>query len=415
MVSLALLSVALCCGSCGTSLAEGGALFVGGAGVEPDLAATSSARAARRPRPRIASAAFDDLDLGEWGWPQVEKPLEVPLKTLPMPARFVGGDYHLITVVVRNLSLLMLLDTGLTMPVMLTPDTVARLGLDSGGAAGAGTWGVGATGGLMMEAVVLPPSELRSLDGRSMSLKQMTGVVQDFPQRKIGEEVGIGICGMLGQGFLDMCDVELDARAGLLRAWPPGQMPRQESSWRLLPALRLPGSLQGVLLSIQGGREPVVGIVDTGASHTVLNTKAAAVLGLEAAAAASKADGRIVRGLGLDGTVLEMPLVHVGKLRLCGASEVSITVRPVPAGSFERKSFYFGATSCPPGFEVVGPLNGVELAVGDIGFFDQLLTDGQDSIGDFSGAAALVGQDILGQLPMRVSAVESKLWFRQSP
>ncbi|CAE7841019.1 AMY1.1 [Symbiodinium sp. CCMP2592] len=89
---------------------------------------------------------------------------------------------------------------------------------------------------------------------------------------------------MLGQGFMDQYDLELDARTERLRAWPRASLPVRPSDgdWRQLEALGMPGRLQGLLMTVPGCLEPIVGLVDTGASHTVLNRQAAYVLGLRA-------------------------------------------------------------------------------------------------------------------------------------
>lgn len=268
-----------------------------------------------------------------------------------------------------------------------------------------------------MSSVVVEGAEIRGPDGQGdgIPLGVMSGVmVEDFPQRKIGEEVGISIDGMLGQGFLEQCDLELDAGQGFLRAWNPGSFAEEQvgSGWKALTTLKLPADLQGLLLSVPGGLEPVVGIVDTGASHTVLNRNAAYVLGLEVSAAESGMQSRFVRGIGLDSSQLEMPLVTVSNVMLGGASQVTIVPRARATAS-DRLSWSFRNVVCPPA-ERIGPLDSVAMAVGDIGIFEQLLTQNQDTIGDFKGPAALLGQDILAQLPLRLSVKSGRLWLRQS-
>ncbi|CAL1139047.1 unnamed protein product [Cladocopium goreaui] len=87
---------------------------------------------------------------------------------------------------------------------------------------------------------------------------------------------------------MDQYDLELDtglrsldAGQQQLRAWPRASLPsEQPGDWRQLEALGMPGRLQGLLLTVPGCLEPVIGLVDTGASHTVLNRQAAYVLGL---------------------------------------------------------------------------------------------------------------------------------------
>ena len=53
--------------------------------------------------------------------------------------------------------------------------------------------------------------------------------------RKIADEVGVGLQGMLGQGFMDQYDLELDAKEGQVKAWPRASLPSQQpGDWRQL-------------------------------------------------------------------------------------------------------------------------------------------------------------------------------------
>lgn len=334
----------------------------------------------------------------------------MPLKVMTLPGRFVGTGYYLVELAVPgSLSpLSMLLDTGLTIPVMLLSSARDRLGLANGAGS---TAAIGATGSVSFNNIRLDGAELRSAGdagGKPMVLGSMEGVVvDDFPQRSIGEEVGVHLDGMLGQGFLERCDLELDAGQGHLRAWPAGKAPAGSQGWTLLPSLRLPGSLHGLLLHVPGA-EPIVGIADTGATHTVINGRAARILGLEAAVAKSRADFNNVRGMGLGGTALEMPLVEVCQACLCGASHVSIV--PQGVGADGLRSWAFGNAKVQPG-ESAGPLSKVQIAVGEIAFFEELLSHPQNSIGNFNGAVALIGQDLLAQRPVRLSALAGRISF----
>jgi len=341
-------------------------------------------------------------------------PLEMPLRALELPPRFFGTGYFLVELLVKNATALtLLLDTGLTAPIMLTSAACTRLGI-SEVPAGPGTRGIGAIGTMDLRPVQLDGAELRTPAG-ALPLGPMTGVVvDDFLQRKIGQEVGVALDGMLGQGFLQRCDLEFDGHAAALRVWPPGRLAgaAEDGRWRLLPSLRLPGDLQGLLLSVPGGLEPVVGVVDSGASHTVVNHNAAYVLGLEVPSAQSGEEGRTVRGIGLDSSALEMPLLSVDGISLCGANHVTIVPRD-PGAPGTPRSWSFRNVTCLRD-QSVGPLGPAEVAVGDIGFFEELFSQPQDSIGDFRGPVALLGQDLLAQLPLRISSSAERIWLRQS-
>jgi len=332
--------------------------------------------------------------------------LEVPLKVLALPGRFVGTGYFLVELVVRGtIALTMLLDSGFTAAVMLTNRSCSKLGIATGSAAA--SKGIGAIGSLWMDSIDLVGAELRGDAGpTAVALGVLKGVVvEDFPQRKIGEEVGIAVDGMLGQGFLERCDLELDCFKGVLRAWKPKELLEHEPGWISMATLPLPGNLQGLLLRVPGGSEPVVGVVDTGASHTIVNSRAAEILGLQDAAELNRQKMKDVRGIGLGNHVLKMPLVSVVNATLCRADDVTIALR-----SSTSRSWSFNTTMSGTCRECVGPLTVVNLAVGDIGFFENLLSRPEVR---FEGAVALLGQDLLAQRPLRLSGSSRRIWFQR--
>lgn len=366
--------------------------------------------------------------------------LEGRLQLLKLPTRFIGGAYFLLMLSVPpadafravepdrfpRTNLTLLLDSGLTAAVMLTTDVCKTLKLAMGGE-GSFSSGVGATGSsLDMQQVRVEGAALLEGPGDGLSfegadaasasatrcpLDPMAGVVVDnFPQLSIAGEVGVALQDMLGQGFMDQYDLELDARTERLRAWPRASLPvtPSDGDWRQLEALGMPGRLQGLLMTVPGCLEPIVGLVDTGASHTVLNRQAAYVLGLRVDAAAE----RKVRGIGLDNSVLEMPLLSLANITLSSARHVSIAPHEPGGGANPvegRRSWRFRA-------RIKGPIatfpEAVDVGVGDIGLFQELLSQPQETIGDFDGPVALLGQDLMTQMPLRYSAARGTLWFR---
>eukprot|EP00931_Biecheleriopsis_adriatica_P003596 TRINITY_DN105395_c0_g1_i1.p1 TRINITY_DN105395_c0_g1~~TRINITY_DN105395_c0_g1_i1.p1 ORF type:complete len:442 (+),score=75.97 TRINITY_DN105395_c0_g1_i1:25-1350(+) len=368
-------------------------------------------------------------------WEPEEEPsigpaiLEGKVDILKLPDRFVGGSYFLLNLSVRHgdtkfavspstaaeTQLTLLLDTGLTAAAMLTSEVCTRLNLPVGGEVGTG---IGATGTSMAmpsvriegAALIVRPHHTTVDQARILPLPALSGVVvDDFPQLKIGKEIGISLDGMLGQGFMQRCDLELDCETSTVRAWPPASL-SQDPGWRLLEALGMPGHLQGLLLSVPGCMEPVVGLVDSGASHTVVNKKAAYVLSLHMD---EKAQGRKVRGIGLDNSVIEMPLIRLANATLAGARHVTISPHRPGAGVGLRSWRFRNTGAVTPGVKIARFPGEVEVAIGDIGFFQELLSQEQDSIGDFDGPVALIGQDLLTQLPMRYSAATGRIWFKQ--
>lgn len=356
--------------------------------------------------------------------------LQGKLQMLELPTRFIGGAYYLLMLTVPpadaflavdkspdafpRTNLTLLLDSGLTAAVMLTSDVCKSLKLVVG-SEGNFSSGLGAIGSMDMQQVRVEGAALS--DGQEICpLSPLAGVVvDDFPQLKIADEVGVVLQGMLGQGFMDQYDLELDAREQQLRAWPRASLPlnseQPESDWRQLEALGMPGRLQGLLLTVPGCLEPVIGLVDTGASHTVLNRQAAYVLGLRVEAVNA---ARRVRGIGLDGSVLEMPLLSLENITLSSARHVTISPHDPGEGANPvkgRRSWRFRA-------RIEGPIASfpaaVDVGVGDIGLFQALLSQPQETIGDFDGPVALLGQDIMTQMPLRYSAARGTLWFRHA-
>eukprot|EP00435_Cladocopium_sp_Y103_P032370 s2584_g8.t1 len=121
---------------------------------------------------------------------------------------------------------------------------------------------------------------------------------------------------------------------------------------------------------------------------------------------------RRVRGIGLDGSVLEMPLLSLENITLSSARHVTISPHEPGEGANPmegRRSWRFRA-------RIEGPIASfpaaVDVGVGDIGLFQALLSQPQETIGDFDGPVALLGQDIMTQLPLRYSAARGTLWFR---
>ncbi|CAJ1413175.1 unnamed protein product [Effrenium voratum] len=211
--------------------------------------------------------------------------LEGRLEMLQLPTRFIGGAYFLLMLSVPpadafmavnkppeafpRTNLTLLLDSGLTAAVMLTSEVCKSLKL-AVGSEGNFSSGLGAIGSMEMQQVRVEGAALS--DGEeSYPLSPLAGVVVDnFPQLKIADEVGVVLQGMLGQGFMDQFDLELDAARKQVRAWPRASLPADSGPhWRQLEALGMPGRLQGLLLTVPGCLEPVVGLVDTGASHTL--------------------------------------------------------------------------------------------------------------------------------------------------
>ncbi|CAL1143224.1 unnamed protein product [Cladocopium goreaui] len=110
-----------------------------------------------------------------------------------------------------------------------------------------------------------------------------------------------------------------------------------------------------------------------------------------------------------------MPLLSLENITLSSARHVTISPHEPGEGANPmegRRSWRFRNT----GARIEGPIASfpaaVDVGVGDIGLFQALLSQPQETIGDFDGPVALLGQDIMTQLPLRYSAARGTLWFR---
>ena len=193
---------------------------------------------------------------------------------------------------------------------------------------------------------------------------------------------------------LQQFDVDFDFPAGRLRLWKPhtveavakkADMTTIEAvvvnetlllGFRVVPSSVAPsGDNGGGTLAAQ----PFLGVVDCGASFSVVNWAAAPLLGLPPQNDSTWKKSPAVTGLGVDGRPQLLPTTSLG-LSYCG--------NPV-ARSDKSVAISFEA---PPGdWKHWKP---VPVAIGDLPVFTQLLGDGRTP---YRGPAGIVGLDILSQ------------------
>lgn len=216
-------------------------------------------------------------------------------------------------------------------------------------------------------------------------LPTLRPLVRNFPQMRIGNEEGYEVHGMLGMEFYEEFGVEVGGSE--LRLWEADKAETVADDRGLLKLTTesLPARLLGITVELASGlrgSSPDVrirGIVDTGASHSVLNWAAAGLLlGLQK----DDSDRLVETHGGVDGTDISgnslfMPVVPI-KLQLRSSDEASVR----PALAFDT----------------------IEAAIGDIALFDRIFSSGE--------AVALVGQDILTQRPMLLAARQRLLCFQ---
>ncbi|KAL3759282.1 hypothetical protein ACHAWU_002083 [Discostella pseudostelligera] len=206
--------------------------------------------------------------------------------------------------------------------------------------------------------------------------------------------------GMIGMEVLEQFDVDFDFPAGRLRLWKPHSVESVARragmltinalvvnetrllGFRVVPSAATKSAATQQKDSGTGttvvAAQPFLGVVDCGASFTVINWAAAPLLGLPPQNDKSYEQRPKVVGLGVDGQPQLLPTATVG-LSYCGN----------PIVSKDNKSMAFEA---PP--SEWKPWSEIDVAVGDLPVFTQLLGDG---ITPYRGPAGVIGLDILSQ------------------
>jgi hypothetical protein len=217
----------------------------------------------------------------------------------------------------------------------------------------------------------------------------LNAIVTDFPQEHM-DPAHDPVEGMLGMEVLEMFDVDLDFPNGRLRLWRPGTVREvAESVGRMVPIkavvineTRLLAFRVAPASSVGGGEvetQPYLGLVDCGASFSIVNWAAAPLLGLPPQGDASYAKNPMVLGMGVDGRPQNFPTYKV-QLSYCGD--------PIQSSSSSKRM-----TFQPPPSNW-NPWDPISIAIGDLPVFSQLLGDGRSP---YKGPAGIIGLDILGQ------------------
>lgn len=201
--------------------------------------------------------------------------------------------------------------------------------------------------------------------------------------------------GMIGMEVLEQFDVDFDFPAGRLRLWKPhtveavakkANMSTIEAvvinETRLLGFRVVPSSAIKKDATTSAGvvpAQPFLGVVDCGASFSVVNRSAASLLGLPPPSQNNNNDAYdknpMVAGVGVDGKPQLMPTANDVRLSYCNNANKD-------ARSFEA----------PP--QDWTPWDPILLAIGDLPVFTNLLGDGRTP---YRGPAGIIGLDILTQ------------------
>merc|ERR1719387_376459 len=217
------------------------------------------------------------VDLQNAGKQTVENVPSVDICSIDLPDGSIGEGYIPVPVKLKNSKgeerlVHFILDSGLT-TTMITPDL--RKWLDQKEPRGGGMTanGFAAGGSSTLQVCPLNGAEV---GGCGIQLPRMSAVVLDFPQANI-EDPRYDIQGMLGMEFVSQFDLDVDFPAKKIRLWNPGEGVKAANQDGLVavPVSLIPGDILGVRVAAGEGTTPFLGIVDLGASFTLMNTAAA--------------------------------------------------------------------------------------------------------------------------------------------
>mmetsp|Transcript_14558 Transcript_14558/g.37666 ORF Transcript_14558/g.37666 Transcript_14558/m.37666 type:complete len:555 (-) Transcript_14558:129-1793(-) len=336
------------------------------------------------------------------------------VEMLRMPSNMLGAGFELVMLETKGgkRPLTFLLGAGFPANA-LTPKGQSILGVTPGEYTGGWFSKSEKTAG----KVTLEGVKLR---GSSVSLGDIEEVeVLEFPQAALAEQMGVEVHGILGKPFYEKYDLDVDRYAQKLSLFSAGEAAKQTfySNVKRLVGMSLPsGSLgvavRGIAPATEDGPSKevyFVGLVDTGAAHTVMNWEAAKLLGYEGPNDPVFRAATKVVGAGTKGTAEEMPVVQA-RLALCGVMEgVKPMIKSVSKEQFEStggNGWYFERLSEGAGLVQLGAVN---VAIGDV---LGLVALDDSRIGPFTGPAAIIGQDLLFQAKRVIMDVSNKqMWL----
>lgn len=308
---------------------------------------------------------------------------DLPMTRLRLPGAGIGRDYIAIQINVENQGPFdFMVDSGLTTD-MITPHLQASLGIGNKNKNAPRVTGLGAGGAtqggqlVKLETASLCCGKFPKQGQSQLNLPPLYAIVQDFPQSTIDPNHKVE--GMLGMEMLDYFDSDFDCPAQRFRLWAPGTAAAQANKAGLteIPAAVLNESgLLGIRVRTPTTSQPVIGIVDCGASFSAMNTKAARLLGLPTDIAAYRNEPA-VQTLGIDGRPQMMP-----------TKMVQLTFAGNPTKGADGR-LQFGDS--PANWK---PWDPVRMGIFDLPIFSDLLGDGKTP---YVGPAVLVGLDILAQ------------------
>jgi hypothetical protein len=299
----------------------------------------------------------------------------VDLCAIDLPDGSIGEGYIPVPVKLPNSkgeerTVHFILDSGLT-TTMITPQL--RTWLDQKEPRGGGMTANGFAAGGSSTLQVCPLSGAE-VGGCGIQLPRMSAVIVDFPQASI-EDPRYDIQGMLGMEFVSLFDLDVDFPAGKIRLWNPGEGVKQAQKDNLVavPVSLIPGDIPGVRVAAGEGTTPFLGIVDLGASFTLMNSAAAKLSGLPLT---SEPGRNGIAATGVDGRQT-MLASRTTDITLLGFTEWGDGSRWGDSGALKQPKML--------------KFNDIRTGVGEVAVFEQLLsTPGNPWL----GPAGLIGLDV---------------------
>ena len=320
---------------------------------------------------------------------------DFPMRKLRLPKGGLGREYIILQLYIDgNGPYDFMVDSGLTTE-LITPHLQSILHAKSSGITkqGLSAGDAGSEQSLVeLNNVELCCGDFASGEAMFKLDGPLHAIVTDFPQEHMDPSHD-PVEGMLGQEVLERFDVDLDFPAGRLRLWKPGTA-RAEAKragmtnieavvvnetrllgFRVVSANAPKGSSGNDVLA-----QPFLGVVDCGASFSVVNWNAASLLGLPPQSDGVYKKMPMVQGIGVDGRPQLLPTTNIG-VSFCGNA----------IQNKEDKSTTMSFEAPPSDWK---PWNAVSMAIGDLPVFSQLLGDGRSA---YKGPAGIIGLDILSQ------------------
>jgi hypothetical protein len=310
---------------------------------------------------------------------------DLPMKRLHLPRGGMGRDYVIVQLMIKGEGPFdFMIDSGLTTE-MITPHLQQTLEIGTRSGKKSMVSGLGAGGStqggqlVALEDAALCCGKFAQPGASALPLPSLYAVVTDFPQEHIDPQHD-PVEGMLGMEMLDLFDADFDFREGRFRLWAPGTAAQAAAKAGLveIPSMVLNESgLLGIRVeSLLNQKQPVLGIIDCGASFSALNWQAAEIMGLPTDRDAYRNEPAVAT-LGVDGRVQQMP---TKELRLTFAGDAS-----------KDSSGQLQFQAPPKNWK---PWDPVRLGIADLPVFSMLLGDG---VTPYKGPAALIGLDVLSQ------------------